>query len=129
MTTMTAPDTIPGTRQKVGLVLAGIYSLVNIPSALFPTPDGEEGPPFFILALGTALGVVGLVAVVAAWRGHAIANRVAAGAIIVTTLTALPAFFVSGIPAAIRILVGVTVVWTVATVYLMFSPSRPSAAS
>jgi hypothetical protein len=116
--------TRPGTGQKVGLVIAALYSLGNIPSAFMPTPDGETGPPLFILAIDTVLGVVGLVAVVAAWRGSALGARIAAGSIILITLTALPAFFVSGVPAAIRVLVGASVLVTVLAVYLMLAPRR-----
>jgi len=113
-------------RQKVGLVLAGIYSAANIPSVLFPTPDGSEGPPIGILVIGSVLGVVGLVAVIVAWRtGNRAALRAAAGAIIVVTLTALPAFFVD-VPAGIKLLVGVSVLFTIAAVVLMFSPGRRS---
>lgn len=112
-------------RQKIGLVLAGIYSAANIPSALFPAaPDGEEGPPIGILIIGSVLGLVGLVAVIVAWRtGNRAALRAAAGAIIVVTLTALPAFFVD-VPAGIKLLVGVSVLLTIAAVVLMFSPGR-----
>ena len=56
------------TRQKAGLVLAGLLSLGSVPSALFPTPDGQEGPPLGILVVGSLLGVIGVVAVVIAWR-------------------------------------------------------------
>lgn len=119
---MNAGTSRPGTSQKVGLVLAGIYSAANIPAVITPAPD--PGPPRFILAIGTVLGVVGLVAVVAAWRGSALGARIAAVSIILITLTALPAFFVSGIPAAIRVLVGVSVLLTVLAVYLMLAPSR-----
>ncbi len=128
MSTMTATDVRPGTRQKVGIALAGVFSLLQIPSVLVPTPDGEDGPPFFILVIGTVLGVVGVVAAVKAWRGNSLANRILAGAIIVVTLTAQPAFFVEGIPAAVRILVGVSVAWAIAAVYLIFSPSRRATA-
>ena len=70
------------------------------------------------------LGVVGLVAVIVAWRtGNRAALRAAAGAIIVVTLTGLPAFFVD-IPAGIKLLVGVSVLLTIAAVVLMFSPGR-----
>ena len=126
MSTMTATDNQPGTRQKVGIALAGVYSLLQLPGLFLPTPEGEEGPPFFILVLGALLGVVGVVAAFRAWKGSSAATRILAGVIIVVTLTALPAFFVEGIPAGIRILVGISVVWTVAAVYLMFSPSRPN---
>lgn len=126
MSIMTTRHTGVGTRQKVGLVLAGLMSAGNIPSALFPAPDGDPGPPIGVLVAGSVLGVVGLVAVIAAWRGNQTAARIAAGAIIIVTLTGLPAFFVDGIPAIVRILVGVSVVWTVAAVYLMFAGPRRS---
>ena len=123
----TTSSNTPHGRQKAGLILAGLYSLVNIPSAFFPTPDGSEGPPLEILVIGSLLGVVGLVAVVLAWRtGNRAALRVAAGAIIVVTLTGLQAFFVD-VAAGIKLLVGLSVLLTIATVVLMFSPPRPSA--
>lgn len=111
------------TKQKVGLTLAALYSLANIPSALFPAPEGEVGPPLAILVVGSVLGVIGLVAAVLAWRGNQVALRVAAGSIIVATLTGLPAFFVD-VPMAVKALVGVSVVLTVVTVVLMFSGKR-----
>ena len=110
-------------RQKVGLLLAGFLSLTSVPSVLTPTPDGEVGPPFGILILGTVLGVVGLVAVVAAWRGNRPAFRVAAGAVILNMLTSLPAFFVD-VPAWLKLLVGVSVLISITSVVLMFSPAR-----
>ena len=113
-------------RQKVGLVLAGIYSALNILGVLFPTPDGQDGPPIGILIIDAVLGLVGLVAVIIMWRtGNRAALRVAAGAIIIMTLTALPAFFVE-VPAGIKLLVGVAVLITIAAVVLMFSPGRRS---
>ena len=121
------PATRVTTRQKVGLVLCAIYSLANIPSVLFPAPEGEEGPPIAILAIDSVLGLIGLVASVLAWRGSRVALRVAAGAIIVITLTGLPAFFVD-VPMAIKALVGFSVVLTVVTVVLMFSGDRHPAA-
>ncbi len=111
------------TKQKVGLALAALYSLANIPSALMPAPEGEVGPPLAILVVGSVLGVIGLVAAVLAWRGNQVALRIAAGAIIVSTLTGLPAFFVD-VPMAIKALVGFSVVLTVVTVVLMFSGKR-----
>jgi hypothetical protein len=113
-------------RQKVGLVLAGLYSALNILGVLFPTPDGQDGPPIGILIIDSVLGLVGLVAVIITWRtGNRVALRAAAGAIIIMTLTALPAFFVD-VPAGIKLLVGVAVLLTIAAVVLMFSPGRRS---
>jgi hypothetical protein len=110
-------------RQKTGLLLAGLLCLFAVPSVLTPTPDGEVGPPFGILILGTVLGVVGLIAVVAAWRGNRPAVRVAAGAVILNMLTSLPAFFVD-VPAWLKLLVGLSVLISIASVVLMFSPAR-----
>jgi hypothetical protein len=111
------------TRQRVGLAIAGLLSLSSIPSAATPTPEGETGPPYGVLVLGTVLGVVGLVAVIMAWRGNRAALRVAAGAIIINMLTALPAFFVD-VPAWLKLLVGVVTLVSIASVVLMFSPAR-----
>ena len=121
--TATASRAALNTKQKVGLVLCGLYSLSNIPSVLESAPDGEEGPPLAILVVGTVLGVIGLVATVMAWRGNRVALRIAAGSIIVVTLTALPAFFVD-VPMWIKALSGVAVILTVVTVVLMFSGDR-----
>ena len=111
------------TRQKVGLVLAGLLSLANVPSAFFPTPDGDVGPPYAILLLSSVLGIVGLVATVLAWRGNRPALRVVAGALVISALTSLPAVFVD-VPAFVKALVALSVVITVATLVLMFSPPR-----
>jgi hypothetical protein len=126
MTTMNAaaPVIRRSRRQRVGLALAALLSIGNVPSVLTPTPDGEVGPPILVLWLGTVLGVVGLVAVVIAWRsGNRAALRVAAGALIVTALTALPALFVD-INATLKLLAAVSVVLTVIAIVLMFSPDQ-----
>jgi hypothetical protein len=118
------------TRQKVGLVIAGLYSLTNVPSVFLPNGGGsgdQTGPPVSVLAVDSVLGLVGLVAVVLAWRsGSRAALRVAAGAIILITLTALPAFFVD-VPAAVKLLVGVSVLLTILAVVLMFSSTSRGA--
>lgn len=127
MNTVAAPAIRRSRRQRVGLALAAFLSIGNIPSVLTPTPDGEVGPPILVLWLGTLLGIVGLVAVVVAWRsGNRAALRVAAGSLIVTALTALPALFVD-IDATLKVLSAVSVVLTVAAVVLMFSPEQRTA--
>ena len=129
MTSSTYTPTSAGVtgKQKVGLVLAALFSLSNIPGVLAGSPDpGEEGPPMAILVIGSVLGVIGLVAAVLAWRGKRVALRVCAGAIIIITLTGLPAFFVD-VPMAIKALVGFSVVLTIVIVVLMFSGDRRAA--
>jgi hypothetical protein len=115
---------ILNTRNKIGLAIAGLISLANVPSVLAPTPDGEVGPPLVVLLAGTVCGVIGLVAVVIAWRSASrTAMRVAAACLVVALVTALPALFVD-VPAFIKIAVaGITVV-TLATLVLMFSGDR-----
>ncbi len=114
------------TKNKVGLVLAGLLGLVDIPAVLMPTPEGEVGPPFGILVLGSICGVITVIAVVIGWaKANRGAIRVAAGARIISMLTALPAFFVD-VPWFIKLLVTVAVVVTVISVVLMLSPARQS---
>ena len=116
MTTLSTP-------QKAGVALAALLSLTSVPSALNPAPEGETGPPYVVLVLGTVLGLVGLVAAALAWRGNRGALRVLAGAIIINALTGVPAFFVD-VPAWLKLLVAISVLLTVAAVVLMFAPSR-----
>src|SRR4051812_17345168 len=73
-------------KQKAGLGLCILFSVANLPSVFESAPDGEAGPPFAILLVGTVLAVLGIVAGVMAWRGNPVAMRIAAGAIIVMTL-------------------------------------------
>ncbi|MEP6667381.1 MAG: hypothetical protein ABJA81_13110 [Nocardioidaceae bacterium] len=111
-------------RQQVGLGLAGLLSALSIAAGFFPTEDGDVGPPLAILILGSVLGVIGLVAVVIAWRnGNRAAIRVAAGSLIINLLTSLPVFFVDT-PAFVKVLVGISVIVTVLAVAMMFSPAH-----
>jgi hypothetical protein len=129
-TTATQGTSAPATwstKNKVGLGLAIVYAITNIPSAFMP-PDtgGEDGPPMAILWVCTVLSVVALVAGVVAWRnGSRPAARLTAASLIVVTLTGLPAFFVD-VPAGIKILVAAGVVITVVFTVLIFSPSKRS---
>lgn len=112
------------TKNKIGIGLAVFYAVVNIPSAAVPTPDGADGPPMAILIVCSILGVLALASGIVAWRkGSRPAARLAAGSLIVITLTSLPALFVD-VPAGIKALVSVGVVLTIAIVVLMFSPPK-----
>jgi len=116
------------TKNKVGLALAGLLGVLDLPSFLEAPSDGETGPPLGILILGSICGVITIIAVVIAWRSASgAAIRVAAGARIVSMLSALPAFFVD-VEAFIKVLVTVFVILTIASLVLMFSPARRTTA-
>lgn len=115
------PFTIPN---KIGLVLAAVLGASDLLGLFFSTPPGEVGPPLPITILGIILGAVTLIAVVAAWRSRRRGLvRLAAGARIVSMITALPAFF-AGPPAWVVAAVAVGVVLTVTAVVLMLLPTR-----
>ncbi|KAA1397271.1 hypothetical protein [Aeromicrobium ginsengisoli] len=116
------------TKNKVGLALAGLLGVLDLPSFLEAPSDGEVGPPLGILILGSICGLITIVAVVIAWRSASgAAIRVVAGARIVSMLTALPAFFMD-VEAFIKVLVTVFTILTLTSLVLMFSPARRSAA-
>ena len=125
-TTATAAAPRPAllTRNKVGLVILGLLGLSDFTSLGFDTPDGEVGPPDAILYLDVALGVVTVIAVVVALvqrrRG---AVRLAAGARVLSVLTAMPAFF-AGVAPVVVALVAVVLVITVVGIILALSPGR-----
>ncbi len=112
--------------RKAGLILAGLVSLVNAPSALFPTPEGQVGPPLPILLVSSAVGLAGLLFCVLAWRGSAGAARTLAVLLAIGVLVTLPAFF-ADIPAFLRLLAALFTIASVAAVALMFAGRRQPA--
>jgi len=123
-TTSTAPRPALLARNKVGLVILGVLGVADLTALAFSTPDGEVGPPDSILYLDTALGVITVVAVIVALvqrrRG---AVRLAAGARVLSVLTAMPAFF-AGVEPFVVVLVAVVLVLTVVGIVLALSPGR-----
>jgi hypothetical protein len=116
-------------RNKIGLAVAGILGLVDTASLLMPRPGpGELGPPVAVLIVDTILGLVTLLAVVYTVRTAARAGaRVVAGSRVLSTITALPAFFVPGVPPGLVAVAAVAVVVTLVTVWLVLSPPAPGA--
>jgi hypothetical protein len=125
--TVAVPARVPSTRNKIGLVLAVLFGLGDLSSPFTPVgaDDGQAGPPMPVLVADAVLGIVTLVAVVFAWRSASrVAARIVAGTRILSALTALPAFFVSGVPAPVVALVAVSVVLTIVCVVLVLAPPR-----
>jgi hypothetical protein len=109
---------------KAGLAIAFLLGTGSVVGVFRPTPKGQVGPPLAVLLLDAALGLIIMVAVVVAWRtARRAAIRLAAGARILSMITALPAFFVP-VPAWVKVWVGVGIVLTVLAIVLMFAPAR-----
>src|SRR5690242_6163047 len=115
------------TRMKVGLVLAILLGLANIPFLFSPTPDGQDGPPYAVLVLSAVLGVVSVVTAVVAWRsGSRTAIRVTAATVIINAVTTIPALF-ADIDAGIKVAAAATILASVASVVLIFGrTARPT---
>ena len=113
---------------KAGLIIAGVLGLIDITGPFtMPADTGQDGPPIAILILDSILGLITVVAVVIAWRtARRGAVRIAAGARIVSMITALPAFFVD-VPAALQVVVALFVAVTIASVAMMLIPAHQPA--
>lgn len=114
-------------RNKAGLGLAFVLGLVGIPMFLRGAPEPNVvGPPVVVLVTESLCGLVTIVAVVIGWRranGRAI--RLAAGAQVLSLLTAVPAFFLDR-PAINKLLLAILLGATLTAVVLMLTPPRRS---
>ena len=112
-------------RNKVGMTLAFLLGLIGLPMFLRGASDpGEIGPPMAVLVTESICGLVTVVAATLGWRYRsARAIRLAAGAQIVSVLTAVPAFFLDR-PALNKLLLAVLLGVTLTAVVLMLTPSR-----
>lgn len=114
-------------RQKVGFVLAILLALPNF--IFTPTPDGEVGPPTSILIADAVLAAVVIAAIAFAWvRGSFVAARLGVAALVLITLSALPALFV-GVPAWVKLLVSAVVVVNLIVAALILTPARRATTS
>jgi Na+/proline symporter len=110
---------------RIGLVLALILGVLDIVGLAMPTPEGDgdaAGPPYAVLVFSAVMGLVTVVFAVMAWKKR---NRNAIRAVVISrffsALSAVPAFFVSGVPGAVVVLVAVFIVITVVTIALVMS--------
>lgn len=106
---------------RAGLVLLGLLSVLDVVGLV--TTDGEH-PPWWIAILGAVLGVASLVLLWPAWRGHRGATIGLVALRVVSAVTALPAFFASGVPAPALVLAVVIVVATVVGCVLLVPALR-----
>jgi hypothetical protein len=109
---------------RSGVVLLGVLSVIDLAAPLYT--DGQH-PPMIIAVIGSVLGLVSIVLAVFAWRGRAAA---AVGLCVVralSALTAVPAFWETGVPAPIMAVAGSFIVLTIVGVVLTLAGLRQPA--
>ena len=108
---------------KIGLLLLALCGVANL--VPWPIPPGTPGPPKSVLIAGAVLGVVAILAVIHTWWKASKASAwIAIVASVINAVSALPAFFVDGVPTSIRHLAAIYVVATVVAVVLTLLPRR-----
>lgn len=122
MSTMTIPSdaaTTPSSGVRTGLVISAFLGAANIPF-LFPWVDwGAEAPPFGMLLVNAAIGMVSVVCAVVAWNtGARKPLRINATALIINAVMILPGLFLPDTPPFIRVSSAIGVLGTVAAVVL-----------
>src|SRR5262245_21860676 len=123
-TTTARTNPTPATSVRVGLALSALVGLANLPM-LAPGIDwGEETPPYGLLVLAAAIGLVSVVCAAVAWSsGNRRAIRIDAAALIVNALMVVPGFFVDLTPF-MTVLSAVFVVLPVVAVVLIMRPDH-----
>src|SRR5690349_18508658 len=112
-------------RRRTGFVLSAVVAFCNIPLAFVPTDDKDGGPPVGVMIFGAVAAVVILALLRWAYvSGKAAAIRIAAGLMVLVALSAVPAFFVDGVPVWAQLAAGAYIVATVISLSLLFAPSR-----
>jgi hypothetical protein len=109
---------------RSGIVLLGILSVIDVTAPLYT--DGQH-PPMIIAVIGSVLGLVSIVLAVLAWRGRMAAAVSLCVVRVLSALTALPAFWVTGVPGPVVAVAGTFVVLTIVGVVLTLAGLRQPA--
>ena len=120
-------NTVPAS-VRAGLALSALIGLGNLPFLSRDIDWGGQAPPYGLLVLGAAIGMVSVVCAVVAWNsGSRAAIRLNAAALIVNALMVVPGFFVDT-NATIKIVTAVVVLATLVAVVLMMRRNQAAAA-
>ena len=103
------------TNRRIGLAIFGLLSLGDI--ATLALTDGET-PPYAVAAVAATLGLGSLVLTVQAFRDPSKPLGLLIGLRVLSAVTALPAFFVSDVPAGAQGAAAGIVVFTAVGVLL-----------
>jgi hypothetical protein len=106
---------------RSGVVLLGILSVIDVAGPL--TTDGQH-PPMIIAIIGSVLGLVSIVLAVLAWRGRTAAAVGLCVLRVLSALTALPAFWVTGVPGPVMAVAGTFIMLTIVGVVLTLAGLR-----
>ena len=109
---------------RSGVVLLGILSVIDLTAPLYT--DGQH-PPMIIAIIGSVLGLVSLVLAVLAWRGRAAAAVGLCVIRVLSALTAVPAFWVTGVPGPVVAVAGSFISLTIVGVVLTLAGLRQPA--
>ncbi len=102
--------------------------LANLPVLFLDLDWGANTPPFALLLLNAAIGLVSVVCAAIAWNsGNRLAIRVNAAALIINAIMIVPGVFLGG-PVWIPVVSAVTIVVTLTAVVLMMRRPATSAA-
>jgi|GEM_PF-1449635 hypothetical protein len=106
---------------RSGVVLLGILSVIELTGPL--TTDGQH-PPMIIALIGAVLGLISVVLAVLAWRGRTAAAVGLCALRVLSALTALPAFWVTGVPGPVVAVAGTSIMLTIIGVVLTLAGLR-----
>lgn len=106
---------------RAGLLLLGILSLLDLAG---PAMTDGKHPPMAVAVAASGLGAFSLMSLWYAWRGDGRAIVTFVALRLLSAVTVVPAFFVSGVPAAAMVGAAAIVVVTVVGVILTLSSVR-----
>lgn len=106
---------------RSGVVLLGILSVIDLAGPLYT--DGQH-PPMIIAIIGSVLGLVSIVLAVFAWRGRTAAAVGLCVVRVLSALTAVPAFWVTGVPGPVMAVAGSFIVLTIVGAVLTLAGLR-----
>lgn len=106
---------------RIGL---GVFAVLSVLDLLLPLYTDGENPPMSVALVASVIGLASLVLVLSAWRGARRAVLPLLVLRVLSALTAVPAFFVSGPPAAAIVSAAVLIVLTGVAVVLVFPAAR-----
>ena len=107
-------------RFRAGLVVLGVLSAFDVAGPALT--DGKH-PPMAVALVGTALGLASLALIVAGWQsGKGTTPLLVLRAL--SAASAVPAFFLSGVPAAARGAAGAFIALTIVGAGLLMAAQR-----